>query len=131
MDLVDEEDRPRTLAQGLDHRLETLLEVAAEARAGEQRPRIEREDLRPLQHLGHVFLEQARGDVLVIMNNDTVVPNGWQAPMIRHAQRPEVGLVVDAVKHAVAEVTFAGRPLPGMTIWKVFAVALATVNVPL
>jgi GT2 family glycosyltransferase/glycosyltransferase involved in cell wall biosynthesis len=39
-------------------------------------------------------LEQTRGDVLVIMNNDTVVPNAWQVPMIRHAQRPDVGLVV-------------------------------------
>lgn len=45
-------------------------------------------------------LEQARGDVLVILNNDTVVPNGWQAPMIRHAQRPDVGLVVAATNRS-------------------------------
>ena len=49
VDLVDEEDRLRPRAERLDDRLEALLEVAAEARAGEQRAGVEREDLRALQ----------------------------------------------------------------------------------
>jgi GT2 family glycosyltransferase/glycosyltransferase involved in cell wall biosynthesis len=36
----------------------------------------------------------ARGDLLVIMNNDLVVPCGWQAPMLRHLNARDVGLVV-------------------------------------
>jgi GT2 family glycosyltransferase/glycosyltransferase involved in cell wall biosynthesis len=39
-------------------------------------------------------LALARGDVLVILNNDTVLPSAWQAPMLRHLERPDVGLVV-------------------------------------
>ena len=49
VDLVDEEDRHRPLGQRRDDRLEALLEVAAEARAGEQRRRVEREDLGALR----------------------------------------------------------------------------------
>jgi GT2 family glycosyltransferase len=35
-----------------------------------------------------------RGDVVVILNNDTVVPNGWQAPLLRHLEQSDVGLAV-------------------------------------
>ena len=49
VDLVDEEDRHRTLRERVNHRLEALLEVAAEPGAGEERRRVEREDLRPLR----------------------------------------------------------------------------------
>ena len=51
-------------AQRLDHRLEALLEVAAEARAGEQRAGVEREDLGVLQRVLHVVAEQPRGEAL-------------------------------------------------------------------
>ena len=54
----------RPLLERGDHRLEALLEVAAVARAGEQRAGVEREDLRALQHLGHVVLQQALGQPL-------------------------------------------------------------------
>jgi hypothetical protein len=62
VDLVDEEDRHLALAERGDDGLEALFEVAAEARAGEQRRRVEREDLGPVQHLGHVVLQQAGGE---------------------------------------------------------------------
>ena len=39
---------------GLDHGLQALLEVAAKARAGEQRAHVERVDLDVLERLGHV-----------------------------------------------------------------------------
>ena len=49
-------------AQRLDHRLEALLEVAAEARAGQQPGGVEREDLRILQRLGRVVGQQPDGE---------------------------------------------------------------------
>ena len=64
VDFVDEEDGPGPLAQRRDDRLEALLEVAAEARAGEQRRRVEREHLRALQQRRHVLLQQAHGEPL-------------------------------------------------------------------
>ena len=45
VDLVDEEDRVRALLHRGDERLEARLEVAAVARAGQQRAEVEREDL--------------------------------------------------------------------------------------
>lgn len=37
---------------------------------------------------------QARGDYLVLLNNDTVIVDGdWLAELLNHAQRPEVGVV--------------------------------------
>ena len=44
VDLVDEEDGVRVRLELLHHRLQPLLEVAAIARAGEQRAHVERED---------------------------------------------------------------------------------------
>lgn len=39
-------------------------------------------------------LELAHGDVLVIMNNDIVVPSSWHTPMLRQLEHSDVGLVV-------------------------------------
>jgi polysaccharide pyruvyl transferase CsaB len=36
----------------------------------------------------------ATGDRLVLLNNDTVVPNGWLPKLLRHLERPEIGLLV-------------------------------------
>ena len=58
MDLVDEQDGHLALRERVDHHLEALFEVAAEARAGEQRPGIEREHLGPLEQIGDVVLQQ-------------------------------------------------------------------------
>ncbi len=44
MDLVDEQDRVLVLLDLLHHLLQALLEVAAVARAGQQRAHVERED---------------------------------------------------------------------------------------
>jgi GT2 family glycosyltransferase len=38
-------------------------------------------------------LAVADGDVLVLLNNDTVVPRGWLAPLLRHLSDTKVGLV--------------------------------------
>ena len=62
MDFVDEEDRLRPGGERLDDRLEALLEIAAEARAGQQRAGVEREDLGVLQRVLHVVGEQPRGE---------------------------------------------------------------------
>ena len=57
VDLVDEQDRAGIVLDLLHHRLQALLEVAAIARAGEQRAHVEREDGGVLQHLGHLALD--------------------------------------------------------------------------
>lgn len=38
-------------------------------------------------------LERASGDVLVLLNNDTIVPRGWLTRLLRHSREPGVGLV--------------------------------------
>jgi hypothetical protein len=48
----------------LDDLLQPLLEIAAIARAGEQRAHVEREDGRVLEHLRHVVLDDALGEAL-------------------------------------------------------------------
>lgn len=35
----------------------------------------------------------ARGDILVLLNNDTIVPPGWLAGLVRHLDDPGVGMV--------------------------------------
>ena len=62
VDLVDEQDRARIVLDLLHHGLQPLLEVAAIARAGEQRAHVEREDGRVLQHLGHLALDDLAGE---------------------------------------------------------------------
>ena len=62
VDFVDEENRLRPGGERLDDRLEALLEVAAEPRAGQQRAGVEREDFRVLQRALHIVGEQPRGE---------------------------------------------------------------------
>ena len=38
-------------------------------------------------------LGAANGDVLVVLNNDTIVPPGWLSRLAGHLDRPEIGLV--------------------------------------
>jgi GT2 family glycosyltransferase len=38
-------------------------------------------------------LQAANGDLLVVLNNDTMVPPGWLARLVAHLERPEIGLV--------------------------------------
>ena len=38
-------------------------------------------------------LREADGDVLLLLNNDTVVPGGWLDPLVRHVRDPSIGLV--------------------------------------
>ena len=59
MDLVDEEDGAVERLELAQHRLEALLEIAAIARAGEQRAHVERIDRRVGQHLGHLAADDA------------------------------------------------------------------------
>jgi GT2 family glycosyltransferase len=38
-------------------------------------------------------LVQATGDRFVLLNNDTIVPEGWLTPLVRHLDDPQVGAV--------------------------------------
>ena len=60
VDLVDEENRVLLLRQPIEHLLHALLEVAAIARARDQRAEIEREDPRALQHVRNLALVDAQ-----------------------------------------------------------------------
>src|SRR5262249_28827797 len=64
VDFVDEEDRHLAFGERGDDRLEPLLEIAAEARAREQRRRVERKDFRALEYFGDVLLQQPDGESL-------------------------------------------------------------------
>ena len=57
MDLVDEEDRALQRLQLLHHRFHALLEIAAIARAGDQRAHVERVDRAALEHFGDFALD--------------------------------------------------------------------------
>ena len=54
VNLVDEEDRAFVRLDLGEHRLDPLLEVAAIARAGEQRAHVQREDRGAFEHLRHL-----------------------------------------------------------------------------
>ena len=60
VDLIDEEDRVVFLREPIEHLLDALLEVTAITRSGDQRTQVEREDTRPLQHLGDLVLVDAQ-----------------------------------------------------------------------
>jgi GT2 family glycosyltransferase len=45
-------------------------------------------------HANNQGLSAAAGERLVLLNNDTVVPNGWLPKLIRHLDDPALGLVV-------------------------------------
>ncbi len=64
VDLVDEQHRARLVLELRHDRLQPLLEIAAIARAGEQRAHVERVDRRFRQHLRHVALDDALGEAL-------------------------------------------------------------------
>jgi len=57
VDFVDEQDRAVVLFKLLDDRLDALLEIAAIARAGQQRAHVERENRRALQDLRHLAVD--------------------------------------------------------------------------
>jgi hypothetical protein len=57
VDLVDEEDGVRARFKRLDHLLHALFEIAAIARAGQQRAHIQRIDHGVGEHFGHVALD--------------------------------------------------------------------------
>lgn len=38
-------------------------------------------------------LREATGDILVLLNNDTMVPRGWLTRLARHLDRDEIGLI--------------------------------------
>jgi hypothetical protein len=69
VDFVDEQDRVRQLFQLVDDRLQAFLEVAAIARAREQRAHVERVDDRRQQHLGHLpsMILRARPSAMAVL----------------------------------------------------------------
>ena len=64
VDLVDEQDRVLVGLELGEHGLEPLLEIAAVARAGEQRAHVELVDHRVAQHVGHLAADDAQGQAL-------------------------------------------------------------------
>jgi hypothetical protein len=64
VDLVDEEDRVRALPPARQHRLEPLLEVAAVARAGQQRAQVERKISARRSGGGHLAAVDPPGEPL-------------------------------------------------------------------
>lgn len=38
-------------------------------------------------------LAAATGDLLVLLNNDTLLPRGWLTPLVRHLEDPAIGIV--------------------------------------
>ncbi len=64
VNLVDEQHRVGPPGERADDGFEPLLEVAAESGAGQQRRRIEREDLRTLERRWNLRLQQAQREAL-------------------------------------------------------------------
>src|SRR5262249_39830160 len=93
------EDRARLLPQCRQHRLETRLELAAELRAGDQRPHVEREDLR---------VAQADRDLLVVdAERQTLDDRRLADARIAH----EDGVVLAApAEHVHRALELAGAP---------------------
>ncbi len=126
VDLVDEQDRQPAALEGGEHRLEALLEIAAEARAGEQRGRVEAEDLRPGEDRGHVRLQEPHGEALGERSlADARVPDEHRvvlAPPAQDLHRPlqldgaADERIQDARSGAVGEVDGVGtqRVAPGL-----------------
>lgn len=48
-------------------------------------------------------LADAAGDVLVLLNNDTVVPPGWLTGLVRHLEVPDLGLIGPVTNRAANE----------------------------
>lgn len=38
-------------------------------------------------------IAEARGDILLLLNTDTIVPPGWLTRLVRHLDQPEIGMV--------------------------------------
>ncbi len=62
-------------------------------------------------------LEVATGEHFVLLNNDTIVPNGWLPRLLRHLVKPELGLIVTVTNFSGNEsritVPYAGDLLAG------------------
>ncbi|WP_170064607.1 rhamnan synthesis F family protein [Caldimonas caldifontis] len=59
--------------------------------------------------MNNLAVEQARGDYLVLLNNDTaIIEPGWLDALLNHAQRPEVGAVGAKLLHPDGTVQHAG-----------------------
>ena len=48
-------------------------------------------------------LASATGDVLVLLNNDTIVPRGWLTRLTRHLEDPRIGLIGPATNRSCNE----------------------------
>jgi len=92
VDFVDEENRPRLFLERAEHVLQTLLEVAAEPRTGEQRAHVEGVDVGAANLLGYfasehlereAFGERGLADTGIADEHRVVL-----APAAEHPDRP-------------------------------------------
>jgi GT2 family glycosyltransferase len=67
-------------------------------------------------------LAAASGDILVLLNNDPIVPRGWLTRLGRHLERPEIGLIGPATNRTCNE---AQLDIPYQTYAEFQAVARA------
>lgn len=83
------------------------------AALGESRIRVLRYP-RPFNYaaMNNIAAREARGDYLVLLNNDTAIVHGdWLDALLNHALRPEVGVVGAKLRHPDGKVQHAGLVL--------------------
>ena len=110
VDFVDEQDRAGRVLHLGDDRLQPFLEIAAIARAGQQRAHVEREDGAVQQHFRHFAIDDALGQALG--------DGGFADAGIAHIKRVVLGAAaedldraLDLVLAADQRVDFAGLRL--------------------
>ena len=93
VDLVDEQHGIRVLEQLLEHRLQTLLEIATVLRAGEQCAHVERIDLGLAQDVGYVAFHDAPREPLG--------DRGLAHAGLAHQQRVVLAAAAERLDHAL------------------------------
>jgi GT2 family glycosyltransferase/SAM-dependent methyltransferase len=73
-------DGARNMLRGMAERNETIRLIENDANVG-------------FAKANNIGIREARGRFLVLLNNDTVVSNGWLARLVWHLQDPQIGLV--------------------------------------
>jgi GT2 family glycosyltransferase/SAM-dependent methyltransferase len=72
-------------------------------------------------------IERSTGQFVVLLNNDTIVPNSWEVPLLAHAANPDIG-IVGAVSNFVANEALRKVPQEYGADWERYATDLRTAN---